>query len=70
MNTDEAMINPDSIRRAAALIGGYIRKTPVMVIDGRDLDLDYAHNVCDHLLDLWGDDFKFYTIIEEEPFEI
>ena len=38
--------------------------------DGRDLDLDYAHNVCDHLLDLWGDDFKFYTIIEEEPFEI
>ena len=38
--------------------------------DGRDLDLDYAHNVCDHLLDLWGDDFKFFTVIEEEPFEI
>jgi len=38
--------------------------------DGRDLDLDYAHNVCDHLLDLWGDEFKFFTIIEEEPFEI
>ena len=38
--------------------------------DGRDLDLDYAHNVCDHILDLWGDDFKFFTIIEDEPFEI
>ncbi len=38
--------------------------------DGRDLDLDYAHNVCDHLLDLWGDDFKFFTVIEDEPFEI
>ena len=38
--------------------------------DGRDLDLDYAHNVCDHLLDLWGDEFKFFTVIEEEPFEI
>ena len=38
--------------------------------DGRDLDLDYAHNVCEQLIDLWGDDFKFFTIIEDELFEI
>jgi len=38
--------------------------------DGRDLDLNYAHNVCEHLIDLWGDEFKLYTVIEDEPFEI
>ena len=38
--------------------------------DGRDLDLDYAHNVCEHIIDLWGDEFKFYTVIEDDAFEI
>jgi stage V sporulation protein R len=38
--------------------------------DGRDLDLNYANKVCEHIVDLWGDDVKLFTIIEEELFEI
>jgi len=38
--------------------------------DGRDLDLNYANKVCEHIVDLWGDDVKIFTIIEEELFEI
>tara|TARA_B100000902_G_C26627635_1_gene582876 strand:+ start:139 stop:459 length:321 start_codon:yes stop_codon:yes gene_type:complete len=38
--------------------------------DGRDLDLNYAGKVCEHIVDLWGDDVKLFTIIEDEPFEI
>lgn len=38
--------------------------------DGRDLDLDYAERVVDHVTYLWGNAVKLLTIIEEEPFEI
>ena len=38
--------------------------------DGRDMDLQYAEKVCEHIIDLWGDDFKLLTVIEDELFEI
>jgi stage V sporulation protein R len=38
--------------------------------DGRDLELDYADAVVQHVSHLWGDVVRLNTIIEEEPFEI
>ncbi len=38
--------------------------------DGRDLELDYADAVVQHISLLWGDVVKLDTIIEDEPFEI
>jgi stage V sporulation protein R len=38
--------------------------------DGRDLDLEYANNVIDHVRSLWPVDVKFFTIVEEESWEI
>lgn len=39
--------------------------------DGRDLELDYADAVVNHVSDLWKDGIvKLLTVIEEEPFEI
>ena len=37
--------------------------------DGRDLDLDYADKVINHIKVLWGDEVKLRTIVEEEPWE-
>jgi len=38
--------------------------------DGRDLDLEYAEEVIDKIRCLWPGDIKFFTIIEEESWEI
>jgi len=38
--------------------------------DGRDLDLEYAEEVVNQINYLWPKGVKFFTIIEEEPFEI
>jgi stage V sporulation protein R len=38
--------------------------------DGRDLDLNYADEVIQHITTLWGDVVKLMTIIEDEPWEI
>ena len=38
--------------------------------DGRDLDLEYAEEVVSNLVNLWPAGVKFFTIIEEESFEI
>ena len=38
--------------------------------DGRDLELNYADAVVQHISNLWGDVVKLDTIIEDEPFEI
>tara|TARA_Y100000310_G_C20700381_1_gene829188 strand:- start:4619 stop:5932 length:1314 start_codon:yes stop_codon:yes gene_type:complete len=38
--------------------------------DGRDLDLEHADNVVDAMSVLWPDEVKFFTIIEDEPWEI
>ena len=40
------------------------------VHDGRDLDLDYADNVVASIGKLWDKNVKFFTIIEEESWEI
>ena len=37
--------------------------------DGRDLDLKYAKRVFNYINDLWGDEVKLHTIIENEPWE-
>ncbi|HAI40552.1 MAG TPA: stage V sporulation protein R, partial [Maribacter sp.] len=38
--------------------------------DGRDLELNYAEEVVNHIRYLWNDDVKLFTIIEEETWEI
>ena len=38
--------------------------------DGRDLELDYAEEVVRKIQTIWPKDVKFFTIIEEEPWEI
>lgn len=38
--------------------------------EGRDLDLSYADEVCQHVMTLWGDVVKLITIVEGEPWEI
>jgi stage V sporulation protein R len=38
--------------------------------DGRDLELNYAEEVVDHIKYLWDRDVKLFTIIEEETWEI
>lgn len=37
--------------------------------DGRDLDLNYARKVFDHIQTLWGDSIKLVTIVEDEIWE-
>jgi stage V sporulation protein R len=38
--------------------------------EGRDLELEYAESVIEHITTLWGDVVKLDTFIEDEPFEI
>ena len=38
--------------------------------DGRDIDLDHAENVMSGLMKIWPSQVKFFTIIEDEPWEI
>jgi len=38
--------------------------------DGRDLEIDHAEKVVDHITTLWKNPVKLLTIIEDEPFEI
>ena len=38
--------------------------------DGRDIDLDHAENVISGLMKIWPGQVKFFTIIEDEPWEI
>ena len=38
--------------------------------DGRDIELDYAKRVVEHLRDIWKDDVKLITVIDDEPFEV
>ena len=40
------------------------------VHDGRDLELEYADNVVRAIQGLWNKNVKFFTIIEEESWEI
>ena len=51
-----------------------IRNDNLLIIkhefDGRELDLEYAEEVCKNITDLWGDSVKFFTVIEDDPWEI
>ena len=38
--------------------------------DGRDLELEYAESVIEHITTLWGDVVKLDTVIEDDFFEI
>jgi stage V sporulation protein R len=38
--------------------------------DGRDLEIKHANEVVEHIKHLWGGQVRFYTILEEEPWEI
>lgn len=37
--------------------------------DGRDLEMNYARKVFQHIKDLWRDEVKLFTIVEEEVWE-
>ena len=38
--------------------------------DGRDLELKHAKEVVEHVKYLWNDSVRFYTVIEDEPWEM
>ena len=38
--------------------------------DGRDLEIQYANRVVDHIKNLWGKQVKLFTILEEEIWEV
>jgi stage V sporulation protein R len=38
--------------------------------DGRDLELQHANRVVEHVKSLWGHPVKFFTVIEDETWEI
>jgi stage V sporulation protein R len=38
--------------------------------DGRDLNIKYAEKVVEHIKNLWGNEVKLYTILEEEIWEV
>ena len=38
--------------------------------DGRDIDLNHANQVVKHIKDIWKDNVKLFTIIEDEIWEI
>ena len=37
--------------------------------DGRDLELSEANKVFEHINNLWGDEVRFTTVIEEDLWE-
>ena len=37
--------------------------------DGRDLEMQYSKKVFEYIQNLWGDDVKLFTILENEPWE-
>ena len=51
-----------------------VKKDRMLIVrhehDGRDLELKHAQEVVEHIKYLWQEPVKFYTIIEEEPWEI
>jgi stage V sporulation protein R len=51
-----------------------LRKDGTLVLshihDGRDLNLEYAEEVVNKIKKLWPNEVKFFTIIEEESWEI
>jgi stage V sporulation protein R len=38
--------------------------------DGRDLEIQYAERVVEHIQNLWGNNVKLYTILEDEIWEV
>jgi stage V sporulation protein R len=51
-----------------------VRRDGTLVVrhehDGRDLELTHAKEVVGHLKTLWGNEVQFFTVIEDEPWEI
>jgi stage V sporulation protein R len=37
--------------------------------DGRDLEIPYANRVLGYIVDLWGDEVKMFSILEDEIWE-
>lgn len=48
-------------------------KTHTLVLhhehDGRDLELSFANKVIEHVVNLWGDEVKMFSIVEDEIWE-
>jgi stage V sporulation protein R len=38
--------------------------------DGREIELNYAERVISHIKDIWKDEVRLITTIDDEPFEI
>ena len=37
--------------------------------DGRDLELSFANKVIEHVVNLWGDEVKMFSVVEDEIWE-
>jgi stage V sporulation protein R len=51
-----------------------VKKNGTLVVrhehDGRDLELNHANQVIKHIKSLWGEDVTFFTVIEDDSWEI
>jgi stage V sporulation protein R len=69
----DAMLTNVGLNRIPIVMVDEIEKDNTLALvhehDGRDLELNYARKVFDHIQTLWGDNVKLVTIVEDEVWE-
>ena len=70
---NDLILNTGSLAIPSIIVSGISRSGDLILQhlhDGRDLDLEYAERVVEKIKKLWPKEVKFFTIIEEESWEI
>ncbi len=69
----DAMITNVGLNRIPVVYVDNVGKNNMLSLihehDGRDLEMNYARKVFQHIKDLWRDEVKLFTIVEEEVWE-
>jgi len=69
----DAMITNVGLNRIPVVYVDNVEKNNTLSLihehDGRDLEMNYARKVFQHIKDLWRDEVKLFTIVEEEVWE-
>tara|TARA_R110000824_G_scaffold94497_2_gene227923 strand:+ start:1408 stop:2715 length:1308 start_codon:yes stop_codon:yes gene_type:complete len=69
----DELIKNIGLNRIPTIYVDEIKKNNVLSLihehDGRDLDLNYARKVYEHIQTLWGDEIKLTSIVENEAWE-
>ena len=69
----DALISNVGLSGVPVILVKELKKDGTLILlhehDGRDLELSEANKVFEHINNLWSDNIKFTTVIEEEPWE-